>query len=157
MSGVALLDLLADESVFLDREVADWREAVTAAGEGLVAAGATTEAYTTAMIATVEKLGPYIVIAPGLALAHSRPSPAVLRTAFSWVRPAEPVAFGHAKNDPVHLVVGLAATDHTVHESALVEFATLFADPSALKRFDDVDDVDSLHSLIKQLKGDAVR
>src|SRR5947208_427159 len=45
----------------------DWRAAVRASGEALVAAGITTPAYTDQMIATVEALGPYIVLAPVIA------------------------------------------------------------------------------------------
>jgi PTS system ascorbate-specific IIA component len=67
------------------------------------------------MIAAVDKLGPYIVIAPGLAIAHSRPSPSVLRAGLSWVTLKEPVSFGHNKNDPVSLIIGLAAPDHEGH------------------------------------------
>ena len=63
------------------------------------------------MIETVEKMGPYIVIAPGLALAHSRPSEAVLKTGLSWVRLSTPVKFGNKANDPVSLVIGLAGHD----------------------------------------------
>ena len=93
----------------------DWQAAITLAGEALVAGGVTTDQYTAEMIAAVEKLGPYIVIAPGLAIAHSRPSAAVLRAGLSWVTLDEPVNFGHKKNDPVSLIVGLAAPDHDGH------------------------------------------
>ncbi|MFC5931284.1 PTS sugar transporter subunit IIA [Cryobacterium melibiosiphilum] len=94
---------------------ADWRAAITLAGDALAAGGVTTDVYTAEMIAAVEKLGPYIVIAPGLAIAHSRPSPAVLRAGLSWVTLETPVSFGHKKNDPVSLIVGLAAPDHDGH------------------------------------------
>src|SRR5699024_8326932 len=77
--------------------------------ELLVATGATDGAYTDAMIRTVEQHGPYIVLAPGFALAHSRPDESVHRTELSFVRLAEPVAFGHAANDPGTLVMALAA------------------------------------------------
>jgi len=80
------------------------------------------------MIATVEQLGPYIVIAPGIALAHARPSPAVLRAGLSWVTLATPVPFGHKENDPVTLVVGLAAPDNHSHVQALATLAGLLED-----------------------------
>jgi PTS system ascorbate-specific IIA component len=125
---MSLNEMLGQGAVALDVACADWREAVREAGRLLVASGVATDDYTDQMIDTVERLGPYIVIAPGLALAHSRPSEAVLRTGMSWLRPAEPVEFGHRTNDPVTLVVGLAATDHEQHQTALVELATLFSD-----------------------------
>lgn len=120
--------LLPTAAIRLNVPAADWREAVRAAGDALVAAGITTPAYTDQMIATVEQLGPYIVIAPGIALAHARPSDAVLRPGLSWVTLAQPVRFGHKDNDPVRLVVGLAAPDSSSHVQALATLAGLLED-----------------------------
>lgn len=116
----------------------DWREAITLAGDGLVRGGFTTDEYTQEMIKAIEDLGPYIVIAPGFALAHSRPSDAVLGTGLSWVQLAEAVEFGSA-NDPVDLIVGLAATDHDGHIAIMSQLATILASSEhmeALKRAD---------------------
>lgn len=41
----------------------------------------------------------------------------------SWVRLAAPVAFGHKTNDPVTLVVALAATDSSTHAAAMAQLA----------------------------------
>src|SRR5690606_12392845 len=90
--------------------------------------GVATDVYTTEMIDSVVEKGPYIVIAPGFAFAHARPSPAVHRTGMSWVRLAHPVSFGHQKNDPVDLVVALAATDATEHTAAMGELAKVIGD-----------------------------
>jgi PTS system ascorbate-specific IIA component len=121
-------DLLPAEAIALGAEAADWRAAVAAAGERLVATGAATPAYTDEMVRTVEEHGPYIVLAPGLALAHARPSPSVLRTGLSLVTLAAPVEFGHAANDPVRLVIGLAAVDADQHTGALARLARVLAD-----------------------------
>lgn len=127
-----LADYLPEGSVATRASAADWREAVRLAGDGLVASGATDEAYTDEMIRTIEDLGPYIVIAPGFALAHSRPSAAVQHTGISWVGLAEPVEFGSATNDPVRLVVGLAATDHDAHIEIMSALAGVLADEDVL-------------------------
>lgn len=148
-----LSGLLGAEAIALDVPCADWREAVRAAGRLLVDSGAARTPYVEDMVRTVEEHGPYIVIAPGLALAHARPSDAVLRTGMSWLRLAEPVAFGHAKNDPVGLVVGLSATDHEQHQQALVEFATLFADTSTRSRLAGVETATELRELLDTTAG----
>lgn len=127
-------DLLPESAILLGRTAADWREAARLAGEGLVAGGATTSEYSEEMVKTVEDLGPYIVVAPGFALAHSRPSPAVLRTGLSWVSLAEPVEFGSKQNDPVDLVVGLAALDHDAHLQIMSKLAGVLADEATLAR-----------------------
>ncbi|GHC51590.1 PTS sugar transporter subunit IIA [Streptomyces flavofungini] len=126
---VSVSDLLPVEAIRLDVVAEDWRAAIGAAGELLVATGSGTDAYTEEMIRTVEDSGPYIVLAPGLAFAHARPSPAVLRTGMAWVRLARAVEFGHETNDPVGLVVALAAEDATAHTDAMASLARLLADP----------------------------
>ncbi|MFD9905039.1 PTS sugar transporter subunit IIA [Streptomyces sp. NPDC059063] len=126
---VSLSELLPAEAIRLDVTAADWRGAVRAAGDLLVATGSSTDAYTAEMIRTVEDSGPYIVLAPGFAFAHARPSPAVLRTGMAWVRLARPVEFGHETNDPVDLVVALAARDASQHTEAMAALARLLADP----------------------------
>lgn len=112
----------------------DWRAAVRLAGDGLVASGATTDDYTDEMISAIVDHGPYVVIAPGIALAHSRPSPAVIRTGLSWAGLAEPVAFGHATNDPVSLIIGLAAVDHDGHLQVMAELARVLSDDPLVQK-----------------------
>jgi ascorbate PTS system EIIA or EIIAB component len=127
-AGPRLSELLVADGVRIGANAADWRAAVRLAGDALVSSGATAPPYTDEMIATVEQLGPYIVIAPGIALAHSRPSPAVLRAGISLVTLSRPVEFGHPRNDPVRLVVGLAAPDEEGHVTALSTLAEFLAD-----------------------------
>ena len=121
-------------SIVTQADAADWRAAIRLAGDGLVLGGATTDAYTDEMIDAVEKHGPYIVIAPGIALAHSRPSPAVLTGGLSWVSLATPVEFGNKANDPVNLVIGLAAVDHDAHLAVMRALAGVLSDSSAMER-----------------------
>ncbi|MFE7629682.1 PTS sugar transporter subunit IIA [Kocuria sp. NPDC057446] len=121
--------LLHPDSILLDATADDWRASVALAGELLERQGATGAEYTRAMIASVEENGPYIVVAPGFAFAHARPSEAVHRTAMSWVRLARPVEFGHAANDPVTLVVALSAKDQKEHLQAMRKLATLLGSP----------------------------
>lgn len=127
-------DLLPESAIRFGVDADDWRGAVRAAGDALAGTGATSPAYTDEMIGAIEQLGPYIVIAPGFALAHSRPSPAVHRTGLSWIRLAHPIEFGSARNDPVDLVVGLAALDHDAHLAVMSNLARVLADADELAR-----------------------
>jgi PTS system ascorbate-specific IIA component len=134
VEALALSRLLPISAIRIGAPAPDWRAAVRASGDALVASGATMPPYTDAMIATVEEFGPYIVIAPGIALAHSRPSPAVRRAGLSVVTLAGPVAFGHKENDPVRLVVGLAAPDEEGHIVALATLAEFLSDEERRER-----------------------
>ncbi|MDO5627034.1 MAG: PTS sugar transporter subunit IIA [Mobilicoccus sp.] len=123
----AVHDLLS--AVAIDVEAADWREAIHRAGELLVSTGAAGESYIDEMIAVVEQHGPYVVITPGVAFAHARPDASVSRTAMTVVRLQTPVEFGHETNDPVTIVVALAAVDADAHQDALAGLAGVLGDP----------------------------
>lgn len=126
LNGMTTLSQLLDpRAIALDQSAESWQDAVRAAGALLTDSGVATSAYTETMIATVEDKGPYIVIAPGFAFAHARPNEAVHNTGMSWLTLREPVAFGHPTNDPVSLVVALAATDDKQHTQAMAQLAKL--------------------------------
>lgn len=143
-----LTELLDPSAIRLDAPAADWREAIRAAGALLADTGVAGASYTDAMIATVEEHGPYIVIAPGFALAHSRPDDSVARTGLSFVRLAEPVEFGSADNDPVSLVVGLAARDASEHQQALAALAGVLADPARRRALDEAGSADEVLAVL---------
>ena len=129
-------------------EAEDWRSAIGKAGELLTATGATTDDYTGQMIAAVEQYGPYIVIAPGFALAHAQASESVVRTGLSWVQLASPVEFGHKSNDPVRLVVGLASHSHEAHRNALQQLGALLNKPATLALLKDASSPAQLQSVL---------
>lgn len=141
--------MLPASAIRLGVQAADWREAIRVAGSVLVAEGVTNDDYTQEMINTVETLGAYIVVAPGFALAHSRTSPAVLRTGLSWVSLSTPVEFGNDANDPVDLVVGLAAIDQDAHIEIMSKLAGILADPDMLSRLRASTDPEEIHSALE--------
>lgn len=122
-------------------------EAIRAAGDLLVVSGRVTPAYIEQMVAAVEEFGPYIVIAPGIALAHARPSEAVLQTGLSLAVLAEPVEFG-SHNDPVRLVFGLAAVDHDGHVGVLAQLAERLTDEEYVNSLLNASTVSQLRALV---------
>ncbi|PQM73370.1 PTS sugar transporter subunit IIA [Corynebacterium sp. J010B-136] len=141
--------LLGDESIDLHARAANWRDAITIAGNLLESSGAINPAYTQDMIESLEVNGPYIVVAPGFAFAHARPSEAVKRTAISWVRLETPVAFGHGTNDPVNLVVALAAQDDKAHTQSMKELAKLLGKKDTRAKLDTVATADELREVLE--------
>lgn len=111
----AITDALANNSIRLQVSATNWSEAIELAGMALEQSGRSTAEYTKGMLSAFVELGPYMVIAPGIALAHARPSKEVLSTGLSLVTLAEPVEFGSERFDPVRIVFGLAALDHDGH------------------------------------------
>ncbi|HCT9180579.1 TPA: PTS sugar transporter subunit IIA [Corynebacterium aurimucosum] len=141
--------LLAPGAVELNGRASDWREAIRLAGKLLERSGDATQEYTEAMVKSIEDNGPYIVVAPGFAFAHARPSEAVKNTALSWVRLAQPVEFGHKSNDPVTLVVALAARDASEHLSAMKELAGLLGNSATRSALDSVSTEEELRDVLE--------
>ncbi|MDO5099008.1 MAG: PTS sugar transporter subunit IIA [Corynebacterium sp.] len=119
---------LAPSRITLDVPASTWQAAIRLAGDLLETEDVATADYTDAMIDTVKTKGPYIVIAPGFAFAHAQFSTAVKTTGMSVVRLREPVKFGHETNDPVRIVLALAATDHSAHLAAMGQMARVIGD-----------------------------
>ncbi|WP_158603063.1 PTS sugar transporter subunit IIA [Jiangella rhizosphaerae] len=107
----------------VDVRAGDWRGAVHAACAPLVSAGALEPRYPERCIAIAEKHGPYMVLAPGIALAHARPEDGVLRLCLSAAVLASPVEFGHDQNDPVDVVLAFGSPDDAAHLSLLQNLA----------------------------------
>ena len=144
----ALTRLLSPESIVLDASAADWRDAIQQAGSLLENAGHCTPDYTQSMIDTVAHNGPYIVLTPGLALAHARPSAAVQSTGLSFLRLSTPISFGHPKNDPVSIVIALAAADKTQHLDALSSLSTVLANSTRRAGLDKAATVEEVLELL---------
>jgi PTS system ascorbate-specific IIA component len=127
------LPALPHDAVEIAATAVDWRAAVRLAGDVLERSGAATSAYGQEMVRMIEEHGPYVVIAPGLALAHARPGPAVLADGLAIVTLAEPVSFGHPHNDPVSVVLALAIKTADAHLAAVAELANVFNDSNAIQ------------------------
>jgi mannitol/fructose-specific phosphotransferase system IIA component (Ntr-type) len=111
-----LKDLLTKETIKLNVEAKDWEEAVRIGGELLEKSGAIEPRYIDAMINTVKEIGPYIVIAPGIAMPHARPEAGAKKIGMSLITLKNPVNFG------------LCAIDHSSHLKALSELVELLGD-----------------------------
>ena len=127
-----LAEAFGEGSILLKGSVDDRSAAIELAGELLVASGRATKGYVASMLDAVEKFGPYIVIAPGIALAHGKPSEDVIETGLSLLVLENAIEFQHSQNDPVQLVFGLAATDHESHIELMSELAQFLSDQDSV-------------------------
>lgn len=139
---------LPDEAIVLAARADDWRAAVEVAGDALTASGATTADYTADMVRMIEDRGPYVVVAPGLALAHARPGRAVTRDGLAIVTLDEPVAFGHPYNDPVRVIVALAGSTSASHLRLVAGSANIFNDSDAVERLAEASTADQVRDIL---------
>ncbi|CDZ85190.1 PTS system L-ascorbate-specific transporter subunit IIA [Citrobacter koseri] len=131
-----LRDSLAEnKSIRLNAEASTWQEAVKIGVGLLVEADVVEPRYYQAILDGVERFGPYFVIAPGLAMPHGRPEEGVKKTGFALVTLKTPMVFNHEDNDPVDILITLAAVDARAHqEDGIMQIVNLFEDEANFDR-----------------------
>ncbi|KAE8130193.1 MULTISPECIES: PTS sugar transporter subunit IIA [Bifidobacterium] len=102
----------------------DWQDALAQTAKPLLDDRSIESQYVADMIQAVHELGPYIVLAPGFALGHARPSDAVHRPCLAIATLDEPVEFGSEQNDPVDIVIVVASTSNDAHLAMLQKVVT---------------------------------
>jgi len=130
---VELKSLMRENLVDVDVEVHDWEEAIRAAGKLMVEDGAVEPRFVDAMVRVKEEFGPYIVVAPGIALPHAKPEDGVKQASIAVIRLKNTVEFGNKDNDPVYLVVALAAVDNKQHIEGLRQLSSVLGNNDKIK------------------------
>jgi len=122
-----LTELLTKDTIQLADIVNTWKEAIHLAAIPLLKHNKIEERYIEAMIHSIEKHGPYVVITPKVAIPHAQHTEGVNELAMSLLSLQKPVMFGPEK--PVFLIIVLAATDHASHLQALVDLTKILQEP----------------------------
>lgn len=133
-SYTALTNLLTQDTIIVKASASNWKEAIEVTGEALVKTGAVEPRYIPAMMRFKEEFGPYIVIAPGIAIPHARPEDGVKRLCLCLMTLKKPVKFGSKHNDPVDLVIAFGAVDNKQHLKVLAQLAKLLSNNDDVKR-----------------------
>jgi len=128
-----LNDILKKQCIALNAEAENWEEAVRLSGKLLLQNNYIKESYIDAMIKTVNEMGPYIVILPGIAMPHARPEDGVKAIGASVVTLKNPIYFGNSENDPVKVVIAICSTDHISHMKALSQLMKVIESPKFLE------------------------
>lgn len=119
--------LIDNQSIKLQASADNWRDAIKIGTDMLVASGAILPEYHDSIISSIEEMGPYICIAPQLALPHSRPENGVLKTAFALVTLDKPVYFD-GEDEPVDVLITLAGSSSDEHMEGLVQVTQVLDD-----------------------------
>ncbi|EGQ7928804.1 PTS sugar transporter subunit IIA [Vibrio vulnificus] len=119
--------LIENNSIKLQAQASNWRDAIKIGTDMLIASGAIEPCYHDAIINSVEELGPYICIAPNLALPHARPENGVNRTAFALVTLETPIYFD-GEDEPVDVLITLAGSSSDEHMEGLMEVTQVLDD-----------------------------
>ncbi|MBS9423888.1 PTS sugar transporter subunit IIA [Photorhabdus caribbeanensis] len=121
-----LKTLLTQDVIQVISDVENWREAIAVACLPLVENGAISSRYIDAIYRSHEAIGPYYVVGPGIAMPHARPEEGVNKLALALTVISKGVEFGSEENDPIKLLMVLAATDSHSHIEVIAQLAELF-------------------------------
>jgi PTS system ascorbate-specific IIA component len=106
--------------------------------------------YIEAVIDAIKKYGPYIVIAPGVALFHARPQDGVKKICMSMITLKNGVNFNAGEKDPVKLVFAFGALDNKMHIKALTGLMEILKDSKLMKRLEDSENEVQLLEILKE-------
>lgn len=121
------MNLIKESNVQILEGAADWKDAVRQAVAPLERDGFVTEAYKKAIIENVEQLGPYICIAPHIALPHARPEQGVLESQIAVTLFRREVDFNR-EDASANLFIALAAADSNSHLDVLMQITDILQD-----------------------------
>lgn len=148
MSNIGLCEALGNRIRIIDH-VKDWVEAVLLSGKLLTNTGIVKDSYIEAMVKVTRELGPYAVIAPGVAIPHARPEDGVLNIGVSLLVVRNGVKFD-SPNDPVYVVIGFAAVDKTSHLNVLKELAEFLSVGDIVEKLRNASSEEELLNILKE-------
>ncbi|MFM2481705.1 PTS sugar transporter subunit IIA [Celerinatantimonas sp. YJH-8] len=145
-----LTSILPKSRIVLTDSVTDWREAVDISLQPLLDDGSICDSYKEAIFEMHAKIGPYYVLGPGIALLHARPEDGVNQLALGMTIIKEGVSFGSPDNDPVYLIVTLAATDKNSHVGIIASVSELFLNEGDIAQLINSQDLDEVYSVLNK-------
>ncbi|HBF1233839.1 TPA: transcription antiterminator [Clostridioides difficile] len=125
-----LKELINAERVNIIKNVRDWKEAIKIASKPLLEDNSIEELYIENMIKSVEKYGPYIVLADRFALPHASSKEGVNKLAMSLLIVEDEVDL---LGKPVNIFMILAAVDNTTHIRALASLSEMMYEEENVK------------------------
>ena len=140
--------LVQNDSIKVKQKADTWEEAIRITFRPLLEKGVIEEKYINSVIERTNELGPFYILAPGLAMPHDRPESGVVKDSFSFVTLEKPVVFPDGQE--VDILIGLAATSSDIHnEEAIPQIVMLFDDEAAFEKIRNAESTDEIIELLK--------
>lgn len=143
--------LVTERAIICGLEAESWEDAIIKGGRILTERGAATQEYLTTIVRKCRDNGPYIVIAPGIAMPHARPEEGALALGYGLVTLKNPVVFNDPDNDPISLLIYIAAPDVKAHnEEAISQVADLCDEEEYVEALIKASTTDEIISILKR-------
>lgn len=128
-------------------KVKDWEEAIKIASKPLIDDMSITGKYVDAMINNIKKYGTYIIVAPKVAMPHSRPEDGVNKNALALLKINEGVIFDE-EEEKINLIFILGAVDNSSHIETLTELMNILDDEEKIEKLIKAKSINEIMELI---------
>ena len=145
-----LKNWLDDATIMLEDGVDNWQQALALCARPLLEMNVIAPEYVTAIIEQHHTLGPYYVLAPGLAMPHARPEEGATGLGLSLLKLKQGVSFGAGEYDPVDVIVMLAAPDKHSHIDMISALAELFSSDDDLAELHNANSLEEIKAIIER-------
>lgn len=143
--------IIEQKAIICALEVSNWEEAIIKGGQVLVNKGAASDEYLENIVRKCKENGPYITVAPGIAMPHARPEEGALALGYGIVTLDPPVVFNDKYNDPISLLIFMAAPSVEEHNgTAISQIADICDDEELVEK---IIGARSAEKIIEVLKG----
>jgi PTS system ascorbate-specific IIA component len=137
-------------TIQLHDNAASWQQALEISAQPLLDAGIIAPHYLTAIMQQHQKLGPYYVLAPGLAMPHARPEEGATGLGLSLLKLKQGVSFHSEGNDPVDVIIMLAAPDSHSHIEMISALAELFSSDEDMALLHQANNLEEIQKIINR-------
>jgi len=127
----SLMDFFEHESIAIYSSAENWSQAIDLSMRNLLERKCIRPDYIQAIKDTTREIGPYYLLAPGIAMPHARPECGALHTALSLTLLREGVNFS-ADSPPVKLLIGLSAKDSDSHIEAIQSLSEMLCEDDVI-------------------------
>ncbi|EPX2828687.1 PTS sugar transporter subunit IIA [Klebsiella michiganensis] len=139
---------LSDATIALRQSVETWPQALDICARPLLKADVIEPAYVTAIVEQHQRLGPYYVLAPGLAMPHARPEEGACGLGLSLLKLQQGVSFGAEEFDPVDIIIMLAAPDKHSHIEMISALAELFSSDEDMNKLHQTTNIEEIKKIV---------
>lgn len=106
---------LTEDLINFEKGFDNWEDAIVSSSQGLLKQGFIEQSYIDSMIDSVKEFGPYIVIAPNIAMPHARPEAGSNKVGFAVMVCEDAVSFSEAPEHQARLLVTLSCVNADTH------------------------------------------
>ena len=139
-----------DTTITLQESVEGWPQALELCAKPLLDLQVIEPEYVTAIIQQHHTLGPYYVLAPGLAMPHARPEEGAKGLGLSLLKLNQGVSFGAGEFDPVDVIIMLAAPDKNSHIEMISALAELFSSEADMAELHQANTLEEIKTIINR-------